>query len=143
LSFHSWSPNFYLDLGDVLCKNIGIMSKDISIETNNGIHKMNKDTFIRWLCLAEMIQITEEKAKELNIDLERYDWIKPIAIKKYMNERFKGMEIDFDAEERCSKPQINSIHHTAKYHSPTYQKQISSTPNQHHQGRKKHVESEL
>lgn len=117
------------------------MSKDISIETSNGIHKMNKDTFIRWLCLAEMIQITEEKARELNINLEQYDWIKPIAIKKYMNERFKSMEIDLDAEERCSKPQINNIPHTVEYHSPTYQKQTSSTQNQHRRGRKKHAES--
>lgn len=119
------------------------MSKDISIETSNGIHKMEKDTFIRWLCLAEMIQITEEKARELNIDLEKFDWIKPIAIKKYMNERFKSMEIDLDAEEKDLKPQISSIHHTAKYHSPTCQKQTASTQNQHRRGRKKHAESVL
>jgi hypothetical protein len=119
------------------------MAKNIFIETSNKTHKMNKDTFIRWLCLAEMIQITEEKARELNINLEKYDWIKPIAIKKYMSERFKGMEIDLEAEEKCSTPQINNIHHTAKYHSPTYQKQTSSTRSRHRRGRKKHAESVL
>lgn len=100
---------------------------------------MSKDTFIRWLCLAEMIQITEEKARELKINLENYDWIKPIAIKKYMNERFKSMEIDLDAEERCSKlrPVISNNPHTATYHSETCQTQTASTQNQHRRGRKK------
>lgn len=120
------------------------MSKNIiSIETKNGVHKMDKDTFIRWLCLAEMIQITEEKAKELKIDLEKYDWIKPIAIKKYMNERFKSMEIDLEAEEKEAKSKVNNIPHTAKYHSPTYQKQTSSTRNLHPAGKKKHAQLEL
>jgi hypothetical protein len=119
------------------------MSKSISIETNKGIHNMSKDTFIRWLCLAEMIQITEQKAKQLNIDLEKYDWIKPIAIKKYMNERFKGMEIDFEAGEKDIRSKINNIHHTVKCHSQTCQKQISSTQNRHRRGRKKHAQLEL
>lgn len=119
------------------------MSKNISIKTSNGIHKMDKDTFIRWLCLAEMIQITEEKARELNIDLERYDWIKPIAIKKYMNERFKSMEIDLEADEKGEKLKVNSNPHIAEYHSPTCQKQTSSIQNQHRRGRKKRAESVL
>ena len=120
------------------------MSKNIiSIETNNGTHKMERDTFIRWLCLAEMIKITEEKAKELKIDLEKYDWIKPIAIKKYMNERFKSMEIDLEAEEKESSLKINNIPHTAKYHSPTCQKQISSIQNRHLVDKKKDVQLEL
>ena len=120
------------------------MSKDITIETKNGLHKMDKDTFIRWLCLAEMIQITEEKAKDLKIDLEKYDWIKPIAIKKYMSERFKSMEIDLEADEKNDKLKlINNTPHTAKYNSQTYRKQTSLIQNQDHLDKKKHVESEL
>ena len=121
------------------------MSKDISIETKNGIHEMDKDTFIRWLCLAEMIQITEQKAKELKINLEKYDWIKPVAIKKYMSERFKSMEIDLEADERNEKLKLNTINnspHIVKYHSQTYQKQISSTQNQDLGDKKKHAELE-
>lgn len=119
------------------------MSRKIVIETKNGNHEMERDTFIRWLCLVEMVQLTEEKAKELNIDLERFDWIKPIAIKKYMTEKFKNMEIDLEAVEKnktIKLTYINNNHHTAKYHSPTYQKQTSLIQNRHRRGRKKHAE---
>ncbi len=122
------------------------MSKKIIIETNNGNHEMERDTFIRWLCLVEMVQLTEEKAKELNIDLERFDWIKPIAIKKYMTEKFKNMEIDLEAVEKNKSLKltyINSNHRIAKCHSPTYQKQTSLTQNQHRRGRKKRAQLEL
>jgi hypothetical protein len=119
------------------------MSKKVVIETSNGNHEMDRDTFIRWLCLVEMVQLTEEKAKELNIDLEKYDWVKPIAIKKYMTEKFKNMEIDLEALEKnktLKLTYINSNRRTAKYHSPTYQKQISLTQNRHRRGRKKRAE---
>lgn len=108
------------------------MSKEIF--KNN--YKMSKDALIRWLCLMEIIQKTEEKAKELNIDLDKVDWIKPVAFKKYMNERFKSMEIDLEAEER----ELNNTRHTPKYYLQTYQKQNALIPNQHPEDKKKHVE---
>jgi hypothetical protein len=122
------------------------MSRKIVIETKNGNHVMEKETFIRWLCLVEMVQLTEEKARELNVDLDKYDWIKPIAIKKYMTEKFKNMEIDLQAVEKnktLKLKYINNTRHTAKCHSPTYQKQNVLTQNRHRRGRKKHAELEL
>lgn len=108
----------------------------MSKETFKNKFKMNKDTLIRWLCLMEIIQKTEEKAKELNVDLDKIDWIRPVAFKKYMNERFKGMEIDLEAEER----ELNNSRRTLKYYSQTYQKQNASIQNQHPEDRKKHAE---
>lgn len=121
------------------------MIDKINIETKNGIYDMDKDTFIRWLCLVEMIQLTEEKAKELKINLEKYDWVKPVAIKKYMSERFKSMEIDLEADERNEKLKsgiINNNLHTLKYCSQTYQKQTSLIQNQNLGDKKKHVQLE-
>ena len=122
------------------------MSNQILIETETKKLQMHKDTFIRWLCLAEMIELTEEKAKELNVDLDRYDWVKPIAIKKYMHDRFKSMEIDLQAEEKEGGVELTYIDapisnspHIQEYHSETYQKQTSLTPNQQLEGKKRHA----
>jgi len=36
------------------------MEEEIKITTNNGVeHNMSKDTFIRWLCLLEIVQLAE------------------------------------------------------------------------------------
>ena len=106
------------------------MNKNIIIKTKKETHQMDKDSFIRWLCLLEIVQKTEEKAEELKIDLDKIDWVKPVAFKKYINERFKSMEIDLEAEEKSGDIKlcyiddlINNTHHTQEYHSQTYQKQ--------------------
>ena len=62
------------------------MNKNIIIETKKGNHQMDKDSFIRWLCLLEIVQKTEEKAEELKIDLDKIDWVKPVAFKKYITD---------------------------------------------------------
>jgi desulfoferrodoxin (superoxide reductase-like protein) len=97
------------------------MEDEIKITTNNGVeHNMSKDTFIRWLCLLEIVQLAEEKAVDLKVDLENIDWVKPLAFKKYIGERFKGMEVDIEAEAQSRKTlqriKINSIRHTPEYH---------------------------
>lgn len=102
--------------------------EDIKINTKNGVHEMSRDSFIRWLCLVEIIEKTEEKAKDLKINLDNYDWIKPVDFKKYIKARFKSMEIDLEYEEKNSGFKLNhfnNTHHTQEYYSPTYQKQIS------------------
>lgn len=96
------------------------MEDKIVIETNNGEkHVMDNDTFIRWLCLIEIVQLAEEKATDLKLDLDKFDWVKPIAFKKYMNSRFKSMEVDVEAE-KISKlkfqKNFNNSPHTVKYH---------------------------
>ena len=106
------------------------MNKNIIIETKKGNHQMDKDSFIRWLCLLEIVQKTEEKAEELKVDLDKIDWVKPVAFKKYITERFKSMEIDLEAEERSGDIKlhymnnaISNIPHIRECHSQTYQTQ--------------------
>ncbi len=110
-----------------MCLSI-MKDKYVTINTKNGEHKINRDGFIRWLCLIEIIEKAEEKAKELKINLDNYDWVRPVDFKKYIKDRFKSMEIDLEYEEKNNDVSIehfNNIHHTQEYHSPTYQKQIS------------------
>jgi len=99
----------------------------ITIHTKNGPHEISRDGFIRWLCLLEIVEKTEEKAKDLKINLDHYDWIKPVDFKRYIRERFKSMEIDLEYEENNNNVTLqhfNNIPHTQEYHSQTYQKQI-------------------
>lgn len=83
------------------------MEDNITIKTSDGTeHDMTKDTFIRWMCLIELVQLAEEKAGELKIDLEKYDWVKPLEFRKYINARFKSMEVDIEAEANSRKPML-------------------------------------
>ena len=93
------------------------MNEQITLNTKKGTeHVMDKDTYIRWLCLMEIIQLTEEKAEYLKIDLDKYDWIRPIDFKKYIIERFKSMEVDLEAEMLSGKIKINNTHRIPEYH---------------------------
>jgi len=94
------------------------MNEKVIIKTSKEEHVMDKDAFIRWLCLIEIVQLAEEKAKDLKVDLEDVDWVKPIAFKKYMTERFKSMEIDLMADEKNGSmilDYVNNNHHIPEY----------------------------
>ena len=77
------------------------MRKTISIKTkSNKNYEMSLDTYTRWLCLAEALQIINQQAEKSKIKLEDNDsWIKPIALQKYIKERFPAMNHDFKVEE--------------------------------------------
>lgn len=85
------------------------MENKIKFKTKEGDLEMTKDTFIRWMCLVELVLLTEEKAEELKLDLDKFDWVKPIAFKKYINDRFKSMEVDIEAEANSKKPLLKPM----------------------------------
>jgi hypothetical protein len=108
---------------------------NMTIKTKNGDYNISREGFIRWLCLLEIVEKTEEKARELKVNLDNIDWVKPVAFKKYMSERFKSMEIDLDAEEggisrNLDYNPLNNIPRIQEYHSQTYQTQTSLIQNQ-------------
>lgn len=76
------------------------MSK-VSITTRDGNeHVMSVETYTRWLCLVEAIDVIQKAAERNNINLDkRTDWVKPLAIQKYMDERFHSMMHDVKVEE--------------------------------------------
>lgn len=76
------------------------MIKNVSITTkSNQNHIMSVDTYSRWLCLVEAMQHINQKAKQSKINLDNDKWIKPIALQKYIKERFPAMNHDFKVEE--------------------------------------------
>ncbi len=77
------------------------MIENVSITTkSNKTHVMSVETYARWLCLVESLEFISLKAKECKVDLEENDkWIKPLAIQKYIAQRFPSMYHDFKVEE--------------------------------------------
>ena len=77
------------------------MKKIVSIKTKtNKIYEMSVDSYTRWLCLVEALQLINQQAYKSKLDLEENDsWIKPIALQKYIKERFPAMIHDFKCEE--------------------------------------------
>lgn len=73
----------------------------VSIKTRKGVeHVMTLETYTRWMCLMEAIDVIDRTAKIHNIDLDkRTDWVKPLAIQKYINERYPAMLHDVRVEE--------------------------------------------
>lgn len=77
------------------------MIKNILIETkNNQKHVMSVETYCRWLCLMEAMQVINQKAEHLNVDLTKSDkWIQPLEFQKYIKSRFPSLYHDFKVEE--------------------------------------------
>lgn len=75
--------------------------KKVSIKTkSNKTHVMTIDTYSRWLCLAEALQLINQQAEKSKMDLDKTSsWIKPIALQKYIAQRFPAMNHDFRVEE--------------------------------------------
>jgi hypothetical protein len=70
----------------------------------NDMH-MSKDTYARWLCLLEGIDIIDKKMQQYGHRLknENLDWIKPLAFQKYINERFEAMKCDIEELEKTDE----------------------------------------
>ena len=66
-----------------------------TIDIQNTLLKtMSLDEIVRWNCLIEAIKVADVQMKQLGVDPEKYDWIKPVAIEKYIDERFHSMKHD-------------------------------------------------
>jgi len=80
----------------------------------NGKIEMDKPTFVRWLCLMEGIDVAERKASDLGINLDGWDWIKPLAFEKYVADRFESMALDLDSDEKNNLIGKSIVHHSHK-----------------------------
>ena len=69
--------------------------------TKKGEHiHMELDEIARWSCLIEAVEIIDQKGMQLKTDMNKSNWVKPIAIQKYIDERFDTMveEIQHDQD---------------------------------------------
>lgn len=85
------------------------MIKKIALKTKNGDEVMNLDTYARWLCLIEALEIISDKSKRFKMDMDKnFDWIKPIPLQKYIRDRFPSMLHDFRMEENLDVFDVSS-----------------------------------
>jgi len=69
-----------------------------TFDTPSGKINMSKDCLARWLCLMEAFHIIDKKSQDLGIDLEKKDWVKPLAFEKYIQQRFESMVLDMEID---------------------------------------------
>ncbi len=69
-------------------------TKHITVTTNQGTEQMTVDHYARWMCLIEAIDFIDKKCEEWGKDMDSVDWVKPIAIQKYIDERFHSLKYD-------------------------------------------------
>jgi hypothetical protein len=85
--------------------------------------EMSKPTFARWLCLMEAFYIIEKKAEDLELELNDDAIVKPLAFEKYIDQRFEGMMLDLDHDERNNLVGRNYV----KFDSEPEQELVIST----------------
>ena len=61
---------------------------------------MSQDEVARWCCLVEAVDIIDKKGKQMNVDLAKNNWVKPIALQKYIDERFDTMIEEIEHEKQ-------------------------------------------
>tara|TARA_B100000470_G_C19767818_1_gene381507 strand:- start:14 stop:274 length:261 start_codon:yes stop_codon:yes gene_type:complete len=77
-------------------------SKNINVTFND--EDMSAYELARWLLLVESIDIIDRKAKKMKVDLDDYkQWVKPLAMQKYINERTNSMVADVVVTETRGK----------------------------------------
>jgi hypothetical protein len=73
--------------GKVVCTE---STKKINVIIDNTTNEtMSLYEFTRWNCLLEAVDIIDQKAKQINNNTS--NWVKPIAIQKYIDERTPSM----------------------------------------------------
>lgn len=71
----------------------------IKFELKNGnIHEMTLNEMARWACLVEAVDSIEKKCEERGKNMDDIDWVKPLAIQKYIEERYHAMLHDVTVE---------------------------------------------
>jgi hypothetical protein len=68
-----------------------MISKKIEIDIKGKKEYMSVDTFIRWSCLIDAIDVISEKCIQMGLAHDDETWIKPNAIEKYINDRYPSM----------------------------------------------------
>ena len=75
-------------------------------QTKDITYELSEYEVSRWLSLIESVDIIDTKCKQLGVEGDAINWVKPIAIQKYIDERTERMlfEIKDDVakEETCT-----------------------------------------
>lgn len=65
---------------------------------DGSVKEMDIDELTRWACLIEGVEQVSKKYDQLKRSMDTYDWIKPLAFRDYIEERFHSMKHDLTVE---------------------------------------------
>ena len=65
---------------------------DILVTKKGEKIPMKMDEIARWSCLIEAVEVIDQRGKQMGLNMEKTGWVKPIAIQKYIDERFDTIE---------------------------------------------------
>tara|TARA_R100001443_G_scaffold116114_1_gene135656 strand:+ start:567 stop:812 length:246 start_codon:yes stop_codon:yes gene_type:complete len=75
------------------------MEREFTFNLKDGTtKKMLFNEFVRWACLIEGVEKVSEKLEEAGVDMNKNDWVKPLAFQKYVEERYHSMRHDLTVE---------------------------------------------
>lgn len=76
-------------------------------KTKRGeVIEMTSDEVARWCCLVEAVDIIDKRGSQMGIDMKKSSWVKPIAIQKYIDERFDTMIEEIERDQNNFKLNI-------------------------------------
>ena len=76
-------------------------SEELKFTNKRGENiSMTQDEVARWCCLVEAVDIIDKKGSQMGIDMKKNNWVKPIAIQKYLDERFDTMIEEIEHEKQ-------------------------------------------
>jgi len=77
-----------------------------SLNKKDTTHVLSEYEVARWMSLIEAVDIIDQKSKQLGVKSSNVNWVKPIAIQKYIDERTESMlfeiESDLQKEKLCT-----------------------------------------
>ena len=72
-----------------------LLENTVVLRSDKGVTTYKLDEYVRWHCLLEAIAHIEYKAKEIGVNLDKDpNWIQPLALQKYIRERFISMKYE-------------------------------------------------
>lgn len=84
--------------------------KYITLNHNKSTIDMDFNTYSRWLCLLEGVDLISKKMNQYGHRLKNQDidWIKPLAFQKYITERFESMKFELQELDKIKDLQQDS-----------------------------------
>ena len=80
--------------------------RSITSTNKKKTYEMSEYEICRWMCLIEAVDIIEQKCSQLGHRGDSVNWVKPIALQKYIDERTESLlfEIagDLAGESACT-----------------------------------------
>lgn len=81
--------------------------REFESQTKKGkTHVLSEYEVARWMSLIEAVDIIDQKSKQLGVKGDGINWVKPIAIQKYIDERTESMlfeiQSDLQKEKLCT-----------------------------------------